>query len=100
MIYLALNSKNVPMFSHFHWKKFMDTHFPRIDSSKAILIKNTKQIVIHPLWSDTYIQKIKENIGIADYSPISIFTFIADAKGKPNIQIENSLQILPDNNDI
>ncbi|MBQ9754089.1 MAG: hypothetical protein IJV93_04990 [Lentisphaeria bacterium] len=72
MIHLALDSKNFPCFTTPHWKKFMETHFGNCNPAKPIIVKDKKLFVVHPLWSEAYIDKIKEDNALGDYTPISV----------------------------
>ena len=96
MIHLALDSKNFLCFTAPHWKKFMETHFGNCNSAKPIIVKDKKLLVVHPLWSGAYIDKIKDDNALGDYTPISVFSFVANY----NETTENAENDLPAPNKI
>lgn len=81
MIYLAQNSSCFIGFNLPHWKGLIRRYFPSVtDFSLPIAIKQSKTVIVHPLWSNKYIEELKHQNCLTDYSPESIFTFIAENK--------------------
>lgn len=92
MIYLAQDNKCKINFALPHWHNLIINHFSNVKNlANPIVERNSKKFIVHPLWSDIYIQQLKSKYHIENYEEISIFTFIADYKGiNPNtLCIEN-----------
>jgi len=86
MIYLAQDSRTHIDFTLPHWKGFIEMHFPKVTNSSApIIIAEQKTLIVHPLWSQSYISEIKAKNDISSYSEISIFTYVSENKGQESL---------------
>ncbi|MDD5699046.1 MAG: hypothetical protein PHH77_10565 [Victivallaceae bacterium] len=79
MIYLALDAHRPIDFTLPHWKSLFERHFPNVtDYSAPILDREHKILVVHPLWSKTYIEKIRKNYGFQDYNIKPFFSYVSE----------------------
>ena len=83
MIYLARDAHSAIDFTLPHWKSLFEMHFPHItDYSAPILDREHKILVVHPLWSNAYIEKIQKKYGIQDYNIKPIFSYVSEINKK------------------
>ena len=82
LIYLASNQNTEINFTLPHWTQFIHQYFPNVNDFSNPLIDLKRQlIIVHPLWSDMYVEKLKNQYGLQDFVPHSVFRFISDNKG-------------------
>ncbi len=84
LVYLASNPDIQICFALPHWKQFVSKYFTsaRIFDRNYLLLDHANKILIkHPLWSSLYVEQLKQNGHLDDYSVKPVFSYISDMSG-------------------
>ena len=82
LIYLAVDGETQIDFTLPHWSQFFGRYLPKIAPTKPIVETVEGEILlIHPLWSDSYIQKLKTAYNISKTE--DVLTYVSEKMKHP-----------------